>query len=101
MIFSNIKIFFIGLTTIVIGIFAFLFNRRGTIIDNQEKVINAKEQEIKTSTEVHKSETLKAELKSDIKNNEIKLSKETSKDKSDTSKKILETPDDVPYKIEV
>ncbi len=99
--FTNIKLIFIGLSTIVVGIFAFLFNRRGTIIDNQEKVINAKEQEIKTSTEVHKSETLKAELKSEIKNNEVKLSKETSKDKSDTSKKILETPDDIPYKIEV
>lgn len=99
--FTNIKLIFIGLSTIVVGIFAFLFNRRGTIIDNQEKVINAKEQEIKTSTEVHKSETLKAELKSEIKNDEIKLSKETSKDKSDTTKKILETPDDIPYKIEV
>lgn len=99
--FTNIKLIFIGLSTILVSIFAFLFNRRGTIIDNQEKVINAKEQEIKTSTEVHKSETLKAELKSDIKNDEIKLSKETSKDKSDTSKKILETPDDIPYKIEV
>ena len=99
--FTNIKLIFIGLSTIVVGTFAFLFNRRGTIIDNQEKVINAKEQEIKTSTEVHKSETLKAELKSDIKNDEIKLSKETSKDKSDTSKKILETPDNIPYKIEV
>ena len=99
--FTNIKLIFIGLSTIVVGIFAFLFNRRGTIIDNQEKVINAKEQEIKTSTEVHKSETLKAELKSEIKNDEIKLSKETSKDKSDITKKILETPDDIPYKIEV
>ena len=99
--FTNIKLIFIGLSTIVVGIFAFLFNRRGTIIDNQEKVINAKEQEIKTSTEVHKSETLKAELKSDIKNDEIKISKETNIDKNDTTKKILETPDDVPYKIEV
>ena len=101
MTFSNIKVLLMGLTTIAVSTFAFLFNRRGTIIDNQEKVINAKEQEIKTSTEVHKSETLKAELKSDIKNNEIKMAKETSKDKSDTYKKILETPDDVPYKIEV
>lgn len=99
--FTNIKLMFIGFTTVVVVIFAFLFNRRGTIIDNQEKTINAKEQEIKTSTEVHKSEVLKEELKNEIVKNEVKIEKTLSKDKSSTTKKILETPDNVPYKIEV
>ena len=101
MIFSNIKIFFIGFTTIIIGIFAFLFNRRGTIIDNQEKTINAKEQEIKTSTEVHKSETLKAELKSDIKDKEIIIDKKTNISKSNNIDKINNTIDGVEYEVKL
>jgi len=99
--FTNIKLMFIGLTTVIVAIFAFLFNRRGITIDNQEKTINAKEQEIRTSEEVHKSEVLKEELKSEIVKNEVKIEKTLSKDKSSTTKKILETPDDIPYKIEI
>ena len=99
--FSNIKLFFIGFSTIVVTIFTFLFNRRGKIIDEQEKVINAKEQEIKVSNEVHKSEISKEKLATDIKKEEMIIDKKDTKVKSDNLDKIYNTPDNIEYEVKL
>lgn len=97
----NVKTILIGLSAIAVSIFTFLFNRRGNIIEDQKKELNTKDQEIKTSLEVNKSETSKTKLNEDIKDTVNKIEKETIINSNDNISKINNTKDNEAYEIKL
>ena len=99
--FSQIKLILASLTGIVVLVFGFLFQRRGSKIKEQEVKLQVKDEEIEVQKQVHNSEMNNVVMKSDVKDKLATQHKEDSKVKEDITSKVNNTPDGVEYEVKL
>ena len=99
--FDSIKLYAGLALGFIVLVFGFLFNRRGVKIEEQEEIIEAKDMQLDTQEQVYESRISKTKLEGDMTTSDEKNSKENAESKSDMVNTITNTPDGVPYKVEL
>lgn len=82
-------------------LFGFSYKKRGSKIEEQEKELNAKNEELKVQDIVHESDISKKDLDQDLKVVEAKIVEEQFEAKNETQEKVHTTADEEEYEIKV